>query len=31
MPWGCWLKLEDKDVHYKEWLLQQHKLRKRMI
>jgi len=19
MPWGCWVKLEDKDVHCKEW------------
>jgi len=19
MPWGCWVELEDKDVHCKEW------------
>jgi len=19
MPWGCWIELEDKDVHCKEW------------
>ena len=19
MPWGCWVELEDKDVHFKEW------------
>jgi len=19
MPWGCWVELEDKDVHGKEW------------
>jgi len=19
MPWGCWIELEDKDMHCKEW------------
>ena len=19
MPWGCWVELEDKDMHFKEW------------
>ena len=19
MPWGCWIELKDKDMHYKEW------------
>ena len=19
MPWGCWVELEDKDMHCKEW------------